>query len=86
MSTNEIMQKISQGGREGVRKTEITKEFKKAFIDETGYEGNIDIVVKGSVLDSFSLNGLKAELIRYNLDLKETFVKRNVLVFKKRDN
>lgn len=34
MSTNEIMQKISQGGREGVRKTEITKEFQKAFIDD----------------------------------------------------
>ena len=34
MSTNEIMQRISQGGEKGVRKTELKKEFQNTSIDD----------------------------------------------------
>lgn len=34
MSTNEIMHRISQGGENGVRKTELKKEFQNTSIDD----------------------------------------------------
>ncbi len=34
MSINEIMQRVSRGGRDGVRKTELKKEFQNASFEE----------------------------------------------------
>jgi hypothetical protein len=43
--------------------------FNKPTIDATGYKGNIDIKVPGKTLDSFSLEGLRAQLRKYGLDI-----------------
>jgi thiol-disulfide isomerase/thioredoxin len=44
-------------------------DLKMVFVDETNYEGNIDIRVNGEILDEFTIDGLNMEFAKYDLKL-----------------
>lgn len=52
------------------------------FIDQTGYEGNVDIVFTGESLDSPTIESFRRELNNYGLDLVNGTIKQPVLVLK----
>jgi thiol-disulfide isomerase/thioredoxin len=56
--------------------------LKKPFVDQTGYNGNIDIKFKADVLDGFVLANLRNALKVYDLDLVEKDVDLTVLSLK----
>ena len=55
------------------------------FMDETGYNGNIDIALSTDILNSQDLAGLRKELAKYDLDLKEENRSADVLVIKEKE-
>lgn len=59
--------------------------FHQLFIDSTGYSGNIDIQMDGSILDGKDLSGLKKALNKYDLDLVERDSVLDVLVLNDND-
>jgi len=66
-----------------LRQIEIV--LNKPFIDETNYAGNIDIIVKGDTLDFLSIEALRNDLKKYDLDLVEKEVVLDVLVIKEKN-
>jgi hypothetical protein len=54
--------------------------LKKPFVDQTGYNGDIDIQFKADALDSITLTGLRSALKIYDLDLVEKDIDMDVLV------
>jgi thiol-disulfide isomerase/thioredoxin len=59
--------------------------FRQAFADSTLLSGKIDFKMSGEVLDHLTLNSLKQELHKYDLDLKEGSRTIDVLVLKEPD-
>jgi thiol-disulfide isomerase/thioredoxin len=53
-----------------------------SLVDETGYKGNIDIQLAADAIDYFNLYKLKQELLKYDLDIKESKCLLEVLVIK----
>jgi thiol-disulfide isomerase/thioredoxin len=62
----------------------IEYNFKVPFFNETGYVGNIDIAIDGSVVDSLDLDLLRKSLQAYDLDLIVSTRPVKVLVLKDR--
>jgi thiol-disulfide isomerase/thioredoxin len=52
----------------------------RPFVDDTGYQGNIDIQMEGKELDSVTLSGLRKQLKKYGLGLVEKEMLLEVLV------
>jgi hypothetical protein len=60
----------------------IEHGLKQPFIDQTGYNGNIDIQFKADALDGIALGNLRSALKIYDLDLVEKDVDLTVLTLK----
>jgi thiol-disulfide isomerase/thioredoxin len=60
-------------------------KLKIPFIDDSGYKGNIDIVMSGNVIDNCNLENLQHDLQKYDLCLKEKWIEREVLVLKNKN-
>lgn len=63
----------------------IESSLKMSFLDETGYNGNIDLEIRGTSVDDFSLQELRKDLAKYDLDLIVCAREIDVLVIKERN-
>jgi thiol-disulfide isomerase/thioredoxin len=55
------------------------------FMDETEFNGNIDIAIDGAVYDSFNLTALQHELGKYDIAIIQKMKLMDVLVLRKRN-
>jgi hypothetical protein len=53
------------------------------FMDETEFNGNIDIAIDGAVYDSFNLTALQHELGKYDIAIIQKMKLMDVLVLRK---
>ncbi|NCU03363.1 MAG: TlpA family protein disulfide reductase [Chitinophagaceae bacterium] len=58
--------------------------LKQPFVDETGYQGNIDVTIDGALIDQCTYDGFRKALNRLGFDLVYTTREKSVLVI--RDN
>ncbi len=65
-----------------VLKNWIAVKFNMLFADEVNYQGNVDIVFDGKIVDNLTRDGLRAELNRIGLDLIEKDIKQWTLVIR----
>lgn len=68
-----IRKVVNQPFKKFAERLEVVTEFifKKPFIDETDYHGNIDFEIDGELWDNITLPKLKEYLKKYGLDLIE---------------
>ncbi len=62
----------------------LNTQKKMLLIDDTGYQGNIDIEIKEDLLDFSDLAALNKKLEEYGLRVKEKLVEMDVLVIKEK--
>lgn len=60
----------------------VETKLQRSFVDETNYTGNIDISVKATALDDFSIDRFNAEVRKYGIKLVEKEIPMDVLVLK----
>ena len=80
-----IVQIINQPYAGFISNLKIYVEGHYPFIEETGYEGNIDIVLRVKSLQPFNLEELRKDLKQYGMELKEDYRMIDVLVIKEKN-